>query len=89
MNSMMFKLPPRRKIGTCICLQGDRFNMSLFSGTLEKVTCPVQTCTVANTGRVTSYKVPETRLCLTVHPLYRGLMVSQQGRIVRFAGSQK
>ena len=39
-------------------MQGDQLNMAL-SGTLEKVTYPVNTCTVAYTGQVTLYKVPE------------------------------
>ena len=40
-------------------LQGDQLNMIVFSGTLEKVTCPVYTGTVADTGQVTLCKASE------------------------------
>ena len=43
-----------------------------FSGTLEKVTYPGYTCTVAYTGKVTFYKILEkTRPCLLVTLYYR------------------
>ena len=34
---------------------------------MEKVTCPVYTCTIAYAGQVTFYKVP--RSCLNGHPV--------------------
>ena len=37
---------------------------------LGKVTCPVYTCTLAYTGQVTFFKVPEKKcICLTCHPV--------------------
>ena len=40
-------------------IQGDQLNMAVFFWYLEKVTCPVYTCTVAYTGQVNLYKVTE------------------------------
>ena len=38
------------------------------------MTCPVYMCTIALTGRVTFYKVPEnTGNCLTGHPVYKSI----------------
>ena len=51
-------------------VQGEQLNMAVFFmvGTLEKVTSPVYTCTVAYTGKVTFYKVPEKTVIFNWSP---------------------
>ena len=68
----MYKWPPLDKLDellqlarndshhpTLLNIQGYQLNMAVFSGTLEKVTFSVYTCTVAYKGHVTLYKEPQ------------------------------
>ena len=49
----------RQHAEKCFCIQGDQLKMAVFFWYLEKVFFPVYTCTVASTGQVIFYKVPE------------------------------
>ena len=49
--------------GIFLKVQGDQLNM-------DKVTCPVYTCTVAYTEQVTFYKVPEKHGHINLVSLY-------------------
>ena len=49
-------------------VQGDHLNMAFFSGTLEKVTCPVYAYMYS--GRHVSPGTKKTRSCLTSPALY-------------------
>ena len=44
--------------------------MAFFPSTLEKVTCPVYTCTVTYSGQVTFYKVPENTAIFNCHSVF-------------------
>ena len=51
-------------------IQGYQLNMAVFFFYLEKVTCPVYTCTVTYTGQVTLYKAQERHDHVSLVTLY-------------------
>ena len=68
---------PANKIDLCslLHLQGDHFNLTIFSGTLKKrlVQCTRVQRRTLNSEYVTLYKNRKTQPCLISHPVWLGI----------------